>query len=111
MPTRRASNAPTNLKPTGTKNVRDPGGHPMPTTDPADATPKRRRIAGDGNMRLPHEHDETGDHLERAGGTDKLMEQAAADAQSEQQDTDRRSDAVEQFDHGRPPANRRGKQR
>jgi len=99
------------LKSNQRKNVRDPAEHPMGMSNGPEATRDRRRVSGDGNMRLPHEHDETGDREERAGGIDKRMKQAQKDASSEQQDTDRRSDAVENFDHGHPPRNPRGKQR
>ena len=110
MPSRPAPK-PTNLTRTREKNVRDPSEHPMGMADSPEATGKRRATSGDQNMRLPYEHDETGDRQERAGDVDKLMEQAADDAASEQQDTDRRSDAVENFDRGHPPRTRRGKVR
>lgn len=110
MPTRDTSK-PQNLKRTREKNVRDPSGHPLGMSDSPGATNKRRSVSGDDHMRLPFEHDETGDVQERAAGVDKLMEQAADDAMSEQQDTDRRSDAVENFDRGHPPRTRRGKVR
>ncbi|MDQ6618273.1 MAG: hypothetical protein M3Z31_01000 [Pseudomonadota bacterium] len=111
MPNRTPPKNPQNMTRAREKNVRDPGAHPMDTGDSTAATEKRRTVSGDDHMRLPYEHDETGDVQERAGGTDKLMEQAADDARSPQQDTDRRSDAVENFDKGRPPPARGGKVR
>ena len=108
----RGTPKPQNLKTrTRTKNVRDPSAHPVGMSDSPKATAKRRKVAGDDHMRLPFEHDETGDVEERAGGVDDVMKQAADDAMSRQQDTDRRSDAVENFDHGAPPRTRRGKVR
>jgi len=107
----RSTPKPTNLRRTREKNVRDPAAHPLGTSDSAQATRARRKVSGDGGMRLPYEHDETGDREERARGVDPLMEQAADDASGEQQDTDRRSDAVENFDRGHPPRTRRGKVR
>ena len=99
---------PQNMTPDRQKNVRDPAEHPLGMSDSPSATEKRARVSGDDHMRLPYEHDETGDVQERAGGTDALMEQAHADATSEQQDTDRRSDAADVFD-GTPPAGRRSR--
>ncbi|HZQ62709.1 MAG TPA: hypothetical protein VFC24_15250 [Casimicrobiaceae bacterium] len=109
MPSR--SGTPSNLKRNDRKNVRDPAEHPMGMADSPKATRARRGASGDDNMRLPHEHDETGDREERAGGVDKLMQQAEQDATSGQEDTDRRSDAVENFDRGHPPRQRGGKVR
>ena len=110
MPTRGTSK-PQNLKRTREKNVRDPSDHPLGMSDAPRATRRRHAVSGDDHMRLPHEHDETGDVQERAGGIDELMKQAADDAMSDRQDTDRRSDAVENFDRGHPPRARRGKVR
>jgi hypothetical protein len=79
----------------------------MGLTESGNATRRRRRVSGDGNMRLPHEHDETGDREERAGDTDELLEQAADDAMSEREDTDRRSDSVDIFERNAKPSRRR----
>ena len=110
MPARDTSKAQ-NLKRTREKNVRDPSEHPLGMSDSPAATDKRRTVSGDLHMRLPFEHDETGDVQEGARGVDKVMEQAADDAMSDRQDTDTRSDAVENFDRGHPPRTRRGKVR
>ena len=110
MPRRHRVPPPQNMKPDRQKNVRDPAEHPLGMADDPTATGKRKDVSGDDHMRLPYEHDETADAQERAGGTDALMEQAREDATGEQQDTDRRSDAVDVFE-GTPPAGRRRRMR
>ena len=107
MPTRRRIPPPQNVNADGQKNVRDPSEHPLGTADTPAATTRRATTSGDDQMRLPHEHDETGDPQERAGGTDKLMEQAASDALGPQTDTDRRGDAVDVFNRNAGKRRRR----
>ncbi len=107
MRNRRRAPLPQNLKPDQQKNVHDPSEHPQGIADAPAATSRRERVRGDGHMRLPFEHDETSDAQERAGGTDKLIEQAADDAASPQQDTDRRGDAVDVFNRNAGKTTRR----
>lgn len=107
MPNRARSTEPQNLKSNRQKNVRDPSEHPQGSADYPAATKRRKKVSGDAAMRLPFEHDETGDAQEKAGGTDKLLEQAQRDATSGQQDTDQRASAVDVFNRRAPRAPRK----
>lgn len=97
MTARRRNHLPPNAQPDRPKNVLDPSEHPLGMSDSRAATDRRRDVPGDDHMRLPFEHDETADKQERAGDTDPLIEKAAEDVESGKVDTERRGDAVANF--------------
>ncbi len=75
---------------TRTADSKDAPGKPVePATDPQVAKPgsTHSSVTGEAAPRLPHEHDESSDSGTRP--PDPLIEQAARDAESPKQETDR----------------------